>query len=61
MDNELSDQEKAKLVKEAAKWLEPIAEKYELDNELGHGALLEAFQAGIKFVVQQQKEIENGN
>lgn len=60
MDGELSDREKAKLVKQAMKWIGPIAAKYELDYELGHQALLEAFQAGIQFTVQAHKEAENG-
>ena len=60
MDGELSDREKAKLVKEAMKWLGPIAAKYELDYEIGQAALLEAFQAGIKLAVPQHREVQNG-
>lgn len=59
--DELSDREKAKLVKQAMEILAPIAAKYELDYELGHGALLEAFQAGIRFAVQQHKEVQDGD
>ena len=54
--DELSDREKDKLIKEALKWVEPIAVKYELDNELGRAALIEAFQAGIKFIYKETKE-----
>lgn len=56
MPGELSDEEKQHIASEGKKYLADIAARYELDNELGMSALLEAFQVGIKFTVQQIKE-----
>jgi hypothetical protein len=61
MNDELTDAEKIKIAAEALVYLRPIFEKYELNYPLGRQALLEAFQAGIRFTIQQtNKEHDDG-
>lgn len=55
--NDLTDDEKKRLAAVATEQIMPIAARYELDNELGISALIEAFQMGIKFIIHAEKEI----
>jgi hypothetical protein len=55
---ELSDDEKKRLVNEAAQILMPLSVKYELDTVTGRAALYEAFQLGIQFSIRETKRIE---
>jgi hypothetical protein len=57
-NNELSDEEKKRLVQMAMHTLEPVAQKYELDTQTGRMALYEAFQLGIKFAAGEARKIE---
>lgn len=49
----LSDEEKAQVLASAMQHIAPIAAKYELDK-LGTQALVEAFQAGIRFTYREK-------
>lgn len=56
MSDELTEEEKAKFVEAAEEYINPIADKYELTDTNGKMALIEAFQAGIKFFYEEQKK-----
>jgi hypothetical protein len=58
MSDALNDDEKKRFVQLAMHILVPIAEKYEMNDQNGRLALLEAFQEGIKFQHDEVKKIE---
>lgn len=63
-NNELTDDEKKRLVEAAMTILAPVAAEYELDTVTGRAALYKAFQLGIVFahaeVRKIQEELNNG-
>lgn len=57
MNQDLSDDEKKRLAATALEFIGPIADKYELNDKIGMEALYEAFQAGIKFTVNETRNV----
>jgi len=53
---DLTDEEKERFIQAASQYIIPIAAKYELDDTNGRAALIEAFQAGVKFFYEQTKQ-----
>lgn len=60
MNRQLSDEEKKRLAEVARDEILPIAQKYEMDDRNGMDALFEAFQAGIRFTIDETKRAQEG-
>jgi hypothetical protein len=54
--NELTEDEKARVIAVAQQFVIPIAQEYEMDSEQHVAALMKAFQAGVKFAVKEMEE-----